>query len=188
VVLLSFGPAGLLAALSASFRSWRLAQPSGLGLALPSGVLAVLAVGSWNDAVNSAIPGFVFALGVLLIVLCGLTVPLRAGTWTMTLAVDGHLFVVSGALAMGFIDETLMPILLIMMSTIVWVVGILQFRKALRIWGLADLVTAILCAIVFVSSELSQPSNLLISLIVLAIELGIVAWLGLANQEELVKD
>jgi hypothetical protein len=188
VVLLSFGPAGLLAALSASFRSWRLAQPSGLGLALPSGVLAVLAVGSWNDAVNNAIPGFVFALGVLLIVLCGLTVPLRAGTWTMTLAVDGHLFVVSGALAMGFIDETLMPILLIMMSTIVWVVGILQFRKALRIWGLADLVTAILCAIVFVSSELSQPSNLLISLIVLAIELGIVAWLGLANQEELVKD
>jgi hypothetical protein len=74
------------------------------------------------------------------------------------------------------------------MSTIVWVVGILQLRKALRIWGLADLVTAILCAIVFVSSELSQPSNLLISLIVLAIELGIVAWLGLANQEELVKD
>ncbi|MEC8997782.1 MAG: hypothetical protein VX909_00850, partial [Candidatus Thermoplasmatota archaeon] len=188
VVLLSFGPAGLLAAFSASFRSWRLVQPSGLGLALPSGVLAVLAVGSWNDAVNSATPGFVLVLGVLLIVLCGLTVPLSAETWTMTLAVDGHLFVVSGALAMGFIDETLMPILLIMMSTIVWVVGILQLRKALRIWGLADLVTAILCAIVFVSSELSQPSNLLISLIVLAIELGIVAWLGLANQEELVKD
>ncbi len=188
VVLLSFGPAGLLAALSASFRSWRLARPSGLGLALPSGVLAVLAVGSWNEAVYNAIPGFVLVLGVLLIVLCGLTVPLNAGTWTMTLAVDGHLFIVSGALAMGFIDETLMPILLIMMSTIVWVVGILQLRKALRIWGLADLVTAILCAIVFVSSELSQPSNLLISLIVLAIELGIVAWLGLANQEELVKD
>jgi hypothetical protein len=188
VVLLSFGPAGLLAALSASFRSWRLARPLGLGLALPSGVLAVLAMGSWNYVVYSAIPGFVLMLGVFLIVLCGLTVPLNAGTWTMTLAVDGHLFVVSGALAMGFIDETLMPILLIIMSTVVWVVGILQLRKVLRIWGLADLVTAILCAIVFVSSELSQPSNLLISMIVLAIELGIVAWLGLANQEELVKD
>ena len=188
IVLLSFGPAGLLAVLSASFRSWKLARPSGLGLALPSGVLAVLAVGTWNDAVLDLVPGFVFILGMSLIALCGLTVPLRAETWTMTLAVDGHLFVVSGALAMGFIDEIPMPILLTVMSTVVWVVGILQLRKALRIWGLVDLITAILCAIVFVSSELSQPSNLLISLTVLALELGIVAWLGLANQEDLAKD
>ncbi|HJL55406.1 MAG: hypothetical protein QGH57_03765 [Candidatus Thalassarchaeaceae archaeon] len=188
IVLLSFGPAGLLAVLSASFRSWKLAHPSGLGLALPSGVLAVLAVGSWNDAVLDMVPSFVFILGMSLIALCGLTVPLRAETWTMTLAVNGHLFVVSGALAMGFIDEIPMPILLTIMSTVVWVVGILQLRKALRIWGLVDLITAILCAIIFVSSELSQPSNLLISLIVLAVELGIVAWLGLAYQEELAKD
>jgi hypothetical protein len=188
IVLLSFGPAGLLAVLSASFRSWKLAHPSGLGLALPSGVLAVMAMGSWNYAVWDSIPGFVTLFGMSLIALCGLTVPLRAEKWTMALAVDGHLFVVSGALAMGFIDEIPMPILLTIMSTVVWVVGILQLRKALRIWGLVDLIAAIVCAIVFVSSELSQPSNLLIALIALAVELGIVAWLGLAYQEDLVKD
>jgi len=120
--------------------------------------------------------------------MCAFTVPLNEGVWTMTLVSDGHLFVISGALAMGLIDDVLMPILLMLMSTTIWVVGILQLRKALRIWGLIDLVTAIVCGAVFVSSELTQPTNLLVSLVVLALELGLVAWLGLANQEEMVRD
>lgn len=37
-------------------------------------------------------------------------------------------------------------------------------------------------------SEILEPSTLLVSLIVLAIELGLVAWLGLSNEDEIVKD
>jgi len=188
VVMLSFGPAGILAVISATYRSWKTSQPFGLGLALPGGVLVMLAMASWSELVREEWALFVLTLGSLLMILCMLTVPLKQGDWTMTLAVDGHLLVVTGALAMGLIDEVLMPVLLIFMSTVVWVVGIIQLRKILRIWGLADLAVAIVCSFVFVSTEMSQPTNLLIALIVLAMELGIVAWLGLANQEELVKD
>ena len=108
--------------------------------------------------------------------------------WTVTIAADGHLFVISGALGMGLLVQIEMPMLLVTMSTAVWVVGILQLRKAMRIWGLAELVAAVLCSLIFVSSEITQPENLLVGLIVLALELGIVAWLGSARQEELVRD
>ena len=188
VVMLSFGPAGILAVISATYRRWKTSQPFGLGLALPGGVLVMLAMASWSELVREEWALFVLALGLLLMVLCMLTVPLKQGNWTMTLAVDGHLLVVTGALAMGVIDEVLMPVLLIFMSTVVWVVGIIQLRKILRIWGLADLLVAIVCSFVFVSTEMSQPTNLLIALGVLAMVRGIVAWRGLANQEELVKD
>jgi hypothetical protein len=33
-----------------------------------------------------------------------------------------------------------------------------------------------------------EPTALLIALIVLATELGLVAWLGLSNEDEIVKD
>jgi len=188
IVMLSFGPAGIVAVLSASYRSLVTKQPLGLGIALPGGVLALMAVSSWNGKIGAELPMFVLILGLVLMIMCAFTVPLNEGVWTMTLVSDGHLFVISGALAMGLIDDVLMPILLMLMSTTIWVVGILQLRKALRIWGLIDLVTAIVCGAVFVSSELTQPTNLLVSLVVLALELGLVAWLGLANQEEMVRD
>jgi len=101
---------------------------------------------------------------------------------------DGHIFVIVGALGMGLLYQIEMPILLISMSTAIWIVGILQLRKSLRIWGLADLVTAVLCSLVFVASEIAEPQNLLIGLAVLALELGIVAWLGTAMQEDMIRD
>ena len=51
-----------------------------------------------------------------------------------------------------------------------------------------DLVGALLCSFVFASSEIIQPNKLLLGMVVLAIELGIIAWLGLEKQEELAKD
>ena len=73
------------------------------------------------------------------------------------------------------------------MSTTVWVVGILQLRKSLRVWGLADLIAAILCSFVFASKGFGQ-NELLLGMIALALELGIVAWLGFSNQDELRRD
>jgi len=80
-----------------------------------------------------------------------------------------------------------LPLLLILMSTTVWVVGILQLRKSLRVWGLSDLVAAILCSFVFASKGIGQY-DLLIWMAALALELGVIAWLGLSNRDELRRD
>jgi hypothetical protein len=77
-----------------------------------------------------------------------------------------------------------LPILLILMSTTVWVVGILQLRKTLRVWGFTDLIAALLCSFVFASKGVDQY-DILLGMTALALELGIIAWLGLSNQDEM---
>ena len=105
----------------------------------------------------------------------------------MTFAVDGHILVVFSAFLIGQNNNLWFPIMMILMSTTVWVVGILQLRRGLRIWGLADLIAAVLFAIVFASTQIDQQ-EVLLGMAILALELGIVAWLGIANQEELGRD
>ena len=65
---------------------------------------------------------------------------------------------------------------MILISTIVWVIGIIQVRKILRIWGLIDLILALLFSLIFVNEIFSQ-NNILILLTLIAIELGIIGWL-----------
>ena len=127
-------------------------------------------------------------VGIVLLILCGLTVPLKKDKWTMTLATDSHLLLYSGLLLTGKFTTIYLPIILISLSTIIWIVGILQLRRMLRIWGLFDLIIAILASLMILGSQMLEPMTLLISLIVLATELGIVAWLGLSNEDEIVKD
>jgi len=79
------------------------------------------------------------------------------------------------------------PTLLIMLSTTAWVVGILQLRRVLRIWGLIDLILAVLVTLIFVQG-IAQPVTLLIGLMVVAAELGVVSWLGQRNEEALLQD
>ena len=63
-----------------------------------------------------------------------------------------------------------------------------QLRRILRFWGLFDLAVAIIASLLVLGSTMLNPSVLLISLIVLAAELGFVTWLSLSNEEELIKD
>ena len=187
IVLMSFGPAGLLAAITSSYSSVRLKRSSGLGLAILGIVMSFISLAEWSILVSESLDRFVMAIGIILIVFCALTVPLELERWTTTLAVDGHILVVFGALLIGPNDGLWFPITLVLMSTVIWVIGILQLRKVLRIWGLADMIAALLFAIVFASSEIGQQ-EVLLGMTILALELGIVAWLGIANQEELSRD
>ena len=81
----------------------------------------------------------------------------------------------------------LIPIFLVILSTSVWVTGILQLRKSLRAWGLADLAMAILFSVVFYGEIIFQPQTLLLGLSIIALELGIISWLGLRNEDNMVK-
>ncbi len=187
IVMMSFGPAGLLAATSASIRSIKTSQPSGLGIALPSGVMACVALVAWNEGFLEWFGEFVLIIGAMVMVTCALTVPLNLEKWTVTLAIDGHLFVISGAIAVGYVGGLELPLLLILMSTTVWVIGILQLRKALRVWGLADLIAALLCSFIIASKGVNQY-DILLGMTALAVELGVIAWLGLSNRDELRRD
>ena len=61
----------------------------------------------------------------MMIVACAITVPLELENWTMVLATDGHILSIVGALYLGMIGGLNLPMILIFMSTVVWVVGIL---------------------------------------------------------------
>ena len=106
----------------------------------------------------------------------------------MTLATDAHLMLYAGLLVTGTYTTIYLPIILVSLSTSIWVIGILQLRRILRIWGLFDLIIAIIASLLLLGSQMLEPTVLLISLIVLATELGLVAWLGLSNEDEIVKD
>ncbi len=127
-------------------------------------------------------------IGLLSLLLCALTVPMKKEIWTMVLAIDAHLMLYTGILWTGLFTTIYLPIILISISTVVWVVGILQLRRVLRVWGLFDLLIAIIASLLVLGSTMLNPSILLISLIVLAVELGFVTWLSLSNEEELIKD
>ena len=127
-------------------------------------------------------------IGLLSLLLCALTVPMKKEIWTMVLAIDAHLMLYIGILWTGLFTTIFLPIILVSMSTVVWVVGILQLRRVLRVWGLFDLLIAIIASLLVLGSTMLNPSILLISLIVLAVELGFITWLSLSNEEELIKD
>ena len=129
IVLMSFGPAGLLAAITSSYSSVRLGQSPGLGLAILGMVMSFISIAEWSSVVNQSLDILVMTIGVVLIICCALTVPLELERWTMTFAVDGHILVAFGAFLIGQNNSLWFPIMLILMSTTVWVVGILQLRR-----------------------------------------------------------
>ncbi|MBT4157138.1 MAG: hypothetical protein HOE57_06710, partial [Euryarchaeota archaeon] len=98
------------------------------------------------------------------------------------------LLLYSGLLLTGAFTTLYLPIVLISLSTTVWIIGIMQLRRILRILGLFDLIIAILASLMILGAKMLEPTTLLISLIVLAVELGLVAWLSLSNEDEIVKD
>lgn len=186
IVMLSFGPAGILAVASAIEQGWRYRQPWAIGLAVPAGLMALFAIGNWYEPALNIFPEATMGTGLLLLALLALTVPLKGESWSMMLAVDSHLLLIIVAIA-HHATSVLLPVLLIALSTTLWVVGILQLRRALRVWGLVNLVVAILSALIFVP-DIFEPTTMLIALMVVAAELGVVSWLGLRNEAQMVKD
>mgnify|MGYP001169468626 CR=1 FL=1 len=193
IVSLSFGPAGLVAAALACYQTWKSSQPTGFGWSFIGVVLSLVSISSWVIEVEELLPEVVLISGIVLILSCALTIPLDGAKWTMTLATDAHLLTIAGAIAMAFRSDSGVPVLLILsifvlMSTIIWIAGILQYRKSLRIWGLIDLVVGILCILVLAPENLLESANLLIAMLIIAIELGIISWLGVSKQRELSMD
>jgi hypothetical protein len=186
IVILSFGPAGILAVLSTIRQGYLSKQPNTVGMGILCGILAIFAISSWSENVI-LFSEIILFLGISLLILCSLTIKFRGERWTMMLAIDSHILIITGIMGMMYFNQIYSTILILSMSTVMWVVGILQVRRIFRIWGLVDLIMAILLSLIFVSG-IFDPTNLLICLTVLAIELGVIGWLGILNEKELLKD
>ena len=64
VVMLSFGPAGILAVASCLEQGWRYRQPTAVGMAIPAGLIALLSTGPWLEVSVEILPLFTLITGL----------------------------------------------------------------------------------------------------------------------------
>ena len=77
-----------------------------------------------------------------------------------------------------------MMVLLILVSTTSWIIGVITLRRAWRIIGALDLVLAWLIASVLIIS--GTPGIMLLAMLMsTAVLLGLVTWLGQKYEEEI---
>ena len=188
VIFISTGPAGILAVLLVFYHTIKNKQVSEFGFIIPAAIFPIISMSNTITEIRGFLDELTLFIGLSLIVLCSMTVPMKKENWTTVLAIDAHLMTYTGLLITGIFTTIYLPIILIILSTTIWVIGILQLRRLLRIWGLFDLMIAVIASLLVLGSMMLQPSILLISLIVLAAELALVTWLSLSNEEELIKD
>tara|TARA_Y100000768_G_scaffold252279_1_gene191676 strand:- start:264 stop:2354 length:2091 start_codon:yes stop_codon:yes gene_type:complete len=184
VAILSVGFATILVIVTTLKSGWARNQSNAVGMGVLSIALAVVSIESWFEGFSGIVGDLYSILGMTLLILLACTIPMKGERWSMMLAVNSHVLLILGLLISGL--SVLIPIFLIILSTTVWVTGILQLRKSMRAWGLVDLVAAILFSIVFYGGVIFQPQIFLIGLSIVALELGIVSWLGLRNEDSMV--
>ena len=81
-------------------------------------------------------------------------------------------------------SSELMMVLLILVSTTSWIIGVITLRRAWRIIGALDLVLAWLIASVLIIS--GTPGIMLLAMLMAtAVLLGLVTWLGQKYEEEI---
>ena len=188
IVVISFGVAGILAAILSVINSLRYHKPEIAGFGIPSFIFGIIGLSYWLEGLSYFVADLIFITGIILIICCSLTIPFRKQEWSFTLAIDAHLLIVSGLFALGLMGKIIVPLAFIVMSSTVWIIGILQLRRNFRIWGLMDLIIGIIITVIFTSQEISNSFNLLLVLCAIALQLGVISWLSSSNQEELIAD
>jgi hypothetical protein len=187
IVMISFGPAGILAAISTIRQGFVSKQTTTTGMGILSIILAMYAFGAWSNSILQNVPYLTLILGTILLIALSMTSKFRKERWSMVLTIDSHILIIGGLITTGYFTEIYFTVLMVLVSTITWIIGIIQLRKILRIWGLIDLILAMLFSLIFVK-EIFDQINILIALTLIAIELGIIGWLGISNEKELIKD
>ena len=186
-ISISFGIAGILAAIFALKNSLKWIQPAvpgGLALFIP---ISWNALGSWVEILEGTTSIFMIAIGATALVSAIICVICNKQQWISSGLWIGHLLIPSGAF--GFYQQTsvLMMVMILAVSTTSWLIGVLTLRRSRRIFGAIDLVLAwIVAGILMLAGGTSLM--LLVMLISTAILLGLVTWLGQEYEAELADD
>ena len=137
VAILSVGFATIIVIITTLRSGWARNQSNAVGMGVLSIALAIVSIESWFEGFTGIVGDLYSILGLALVILLVCTIPMNGERWSMMLAVNSHVLLISGLLISGL--SMLIPIFLIILSTTVWVTGILQLRKSMRAWGLVDL-------------------------------------------------
>ncbi len=181
IALISVGPAGLVASILGLRRGIQWTQSAVLMGTVLSIAASIFALSSSISVLQDNLGYILLVMGLVSFVATLFTIQEARRIWTSAHLIDAHVLLILGILISPFPTIAFLSTLLIL-STLTWLTGILQLRKMLRFWGATDLVFAGLMAILTMGSELLEPTNAFIALIVLAIELGLVVWLAQSRQ------
>ena len=187
ITLLSFGPAALLAIALGLRRAFQWNQPAAAALDVLAIAGAWVALIAWVEPLADTLPLALIGLGLLMLAATAVTIPMRAQRWTAAWSWNAHGLLLLGLLILFKWVTPFMSVALLALSLTIWVAGILQLRRSLRIWGAVDLVLAIVAGLLSIQTVV-DPIGLLLMLIALGIVLGIVAWLGQRYEGQLAVD
>ncbi|DAC64044.1 MAG TPA: hypothetical protein D7I10_00785, partial [Candidatus Poseidoniales archaeon] len=189
VVLISAGPAGILAGLLCMKRSFNWKQPAAVALSIYAVLGGILAMNSWDliPMFSELFAGTILVIGLIMILSQAYTIFAGHPKWTSAWLWNAHVLLPIGVFAVAGWSPWLV-VCTLALSLTTWVGGILQLRRGMRVFGALDLVLAFCIALLILQEGLLDPSMLLLMLGALAIELGIVAWLGTRYDLQLAQD
>ena len=186
LAILSFGPVALLGAILSLRRSIQWKQPAAVGITILTIPVIFQAIASWQTELASYMPHLMIIIGVLTLAGLVVSIPMRKPGWSATWSWDAHFLLPLGVLLLTGISAWLV-VSLLALSLSIWVTGILQLRRSLRVWGAADLVIALVAAALASQGTINSNSLLLMG-IALGLELGIIAWLGQKHEGQMAID
>ena len=186
-VMISWGPAGILAVANAIYTGRKHRQVEAVGLAIICLPLALFSMGTFIPQFIEYLDWIMLAGGFVMLGLVAASVPMRNGHWTMMAAIDSHILMFAGLILANM--WIIYPIALFAISTTLWVVGIFHLRRVLRIWGFGDLILGIAASLLMLGAASSiNAIGLFLLLTVVGAELALVTWLGQRHQEALLQD
>ena len=185
IILLSWGPAGILAVmrgLYSSMKDRRTREAGAIALLLPVSIVSLEPSLSFiSSVVDSLIIGELLVF--MLILFAGMFVNIER--WVAPSVQNAHILLLIVSLTILRLEIGV--ILLILVSSVVWSYGILKLRRGLRVLGLVDLAIASFGGVMLWLSDMSSTWLLILTTSV-SIELAIILWLSQRDMEVLEID
>ena len=185
IILLSWGPAGILAVmrgLFSSIKDKRTKELAAIALLLP---VSILSLEPSLDFIASVVDSLIIGelLVFMLVPFVGIFVDIER--WVAPSVQNTHILLLIVSLSILRLEYGV--VLLILVSTVVWAYGILKIRRGLRILGLVDLIIASFAGVMLWLSVMSIIWLFILTAFV-SIELGIILWLSQRDMEVLEID
>ncbi|DAC13369.1 MAG TPA: hypothetical protein D7H73_02980, partial [Candidatus Poseidoniales archaeon] len=185
IILLSWGPAGILAVmrgLYSSMKDRRTREAGAIALLLPVSIVSLEPSLSFiSSVVDSLIIGELLVF--MLVLFAGMFVNIER--WVAPSVQNAHILLLIVSLTILRLEIGV--ILLILVSSVVWSYGILKLRRGLRVLGLVDLAIASFGGVMLWLSDMSATWLLILTTSV-SIELAIILWLSQRDMEVLEID
>ena len=142
IIVISFGPAGLIAtgfALKNAIKWVQPAVPVGLSVFVP---ISWNALGNWVDVIDETTAIFMIAIGMIGLISAIICVLQNHEAWVPAGLWIAHLLIPAGAFGQYEHTTVLMMVFVLAVSTVSWLIGVITLRRAWRIIGALDLIAA----------------------------------------------